>query len=842
VIDPPYLGAVGNQTTNENTPVSFTLTSTDPENAGVEYIVVDATTEEAPTNVTVSINQSTGQVTLTPAAGFTGVESLLVGVRGSAAADQNLAYDTQQITLTVEIPTSTTAVAGAGAELDLSNAYNRVGITTDGATFTGGLDGVGYAYSATNTGTSVNWNGLSFNLGAAGTNNVVQATGQTIQLPAGQYSQLDLLATGVLGNQTAQTFTVTYTDGATTTLTQSLSDWFTSQKYQGEAVALATPYRNTAAGGADHRTFNIYGYEIDLDNGRTVSSITLPDDSKVEVLAISLGAPVVAPTNVVATASSPDEIDLTWTAATGAVTGYDIIRSTVSGGPYTTLLNATPLVPGTTSFQDTTAVPGNTYYYVIQSVNVSMDSPLSNQASATTPTTSSNLEVDLTEDFDATGITTKGTKFSSGLDGLNNALPANQLGTSVTSGGTDFTLGQADTLNVVAAVGQTITLPAGQYSQLRFLATGVQGNQLNQTFTILYTDGTEATLTQSLSDWYTPQHYAGESIAATTTYRTTAAGGVDNRPFNVYGYTINLDSSKTVSALILPDNRFVRILAVSMVAPVAAPTGLTASTTSPNIVNLSWTASASAATGYNVYRGTTSGGESSSPLNSTPLAAGTTSYQDTTAVAGNTYYYVVKAVNASALSSISNEVTVAIPATSTNTSVDLASNYNLTGITVKGTKFTGGLDGVGNALSLANVGSSATVGGVTFNLGAAGVNDVVQAAGQTVGLPTGQFSQLQFLATAVNGNQKNQTFTVHYTDGTSTTITQSISDWFTPQHFAGESVAISSPYRNTSAGGTDNRTFDVYSYTIALDSSKTVSSITLPNNSHVEVLAMTAVQ
>ena len=41
-------------------------------------------------------------------------------------------------------------------------------------------------------------------------------------------------------------------------------------------------------------------------------------------------------------------------------------------------------------------------------------------------------------------------------------------------------------------------------------------------------------------------------------------------------------------------------------------------------------------------------------------------------------------------------------------------------------------------------------------------------------------------ATGVNGNQANQTFTVNYSDGTSTSFTQSLSDWFTPQNYAGE--------------------------------------------------------
>jgi fibronectin type 3 domain-containing protein len=80
-------------------------------------------------------------------------------------------------------------------------------------------------------------------------------------------------------------------------------------------------------------------------------------------------------------------------------------------------------------------------------------------------------------------------------------------------------------------------------------------------------------------------------------------------------------------------------------------------------VILSWTASATppAVTGYNVYRGTASGGESSTALNST-LISGTT-YTDENVTAGTTYYYVVKAIasNGVTLSAPSKEAAAAVP-------------------------------------------------------------------------------------------------------------------------------------------------------------------------------------
>ena len=77
-------------------PVTFTLTSTDP-GAGVVYKVVDPVTFGAPANATVSINQTTGQVTLTPNAGFTGTINLLAEVRSSTADDVQANYNDRSV-------------------------------------------------------------------------------------------------------------------------------------------------------------------------------------------------------------------------------------------------------------------------------------------------------------------------------------------------------------------------------------------------------------------------------------------------------------------------------------------------------------------------------------------------------------------------------------------------------------------------------------------------------------------------------------------------------------------------------------------------------------------------
>jgi len=81
--------------------------------------------------------------------------------------------------------------------------------------------------------------------------------------------------------------------------------------------------------------------------------------------------------------------------------------------------------------------------------------------------------------------------------------------------------------------------------------------------------------------------------------------------------------------------------------------------TTASTVALTWTASTSTVSGYNVYRGTTSGGPYSTKLNSSLVTV--VNYSDSTVTSGQTYYYVVTAVNSSDVESVdSNQATAQI--------------------------------------------------------------------------------------------------------------------------------------------------------------------------------------
>ncbi len=179
----------------------------------------------------------------------------------------------------------------SGTPVDLSGVFDRLdSIVTDGTSFSSarGIDVAGHALSANQLGSSVAWNGLNFNIGAANGSNSIAALGQIINLPAGNYSSLNLLATTTYNNEPSMTFTVTYTDNTTQTFTQSLSSWTTPQSYSGESVVKSMSYVDKYDGTETAGTYDVYGYSFALNSGKQVKSITLPNQGNINVLAMTL--------------------------------------------------------------------------------------------------------------------------------------------------------------------------------------------------------------------------------------------------------------------------------------------------------------------------------------------------------------------------------------------------------------------------------------------------------------------------------------------------------------------------------------------------------------------------
>ena len=173
----------------------------------------------------------------------------------------------------------------------------------------------------------------------------------------------------------------------------------------------------------------------------------------------------------------------------------------------------------------------------------------------------------------------------------------------------------------------------------------------------------------------------------------------------------------------------------------------------------------------------------------------------------------------------------------TTTAVNLSNAYNLDGISREANPTDGNLDGKGNTYSADLLPARSVLNRVNYNFGPTNANalNVVQATGQTIALPAGNYTSLSFVGTAVNQSQSGS-FVVNYTDGSSVTSNLTLSDWYTgPQN--GEAVAVNFSHRNE-PGGPSSSTFYLYGYNMVLNSTKSVSSLTLPNNSNIKLLAV----
>lgn len=180
--------------------------------------------------------------------------------------------------------------AGSSVPVNLSAFFGTAGIFSGGpvAPATGGVDGEGNGYPAQSLGATQTVKGVQFTLGRADAPDLIACHGQVVPLPAGPHASLWLLGSAVEGSQMAQAFTVTYTDGTTEALVQNMSDWFLPGGFPGESRAVKTPYRLSAQGARDPRTFYVYSYGFKLDGTKTVKSVTLPDNENVKLFAVSL--------------------------------------------------------------------------------------------------------------------------------------------------------------------------------------------------------------------------------------------------------------------------------------------------------------------------------------------------------------------------------------------------------------------------------------------------------------------------------------------------------------------------------------------------------------------------
>ncbi|MFZ0760090.1 MAG: hypothetical protein WAM69_09090, partial [Candidatus Sulfotelmatobacter sp.] len=504
---PAYPNQPSNIYLNQSTTTTPTVTVNSQNNFNG---TVDLSVSSLPSGVTGAFSpastSSTSTLTLkaTSTATTVGSDYLTVTGTSGSTAPLNAPY-------TILSVSAATGTGGSGTPVNLSSAYNLAGIYADGITFGTGLDGAGNGYSSKLLTANRILNGVQFNFGPANTkscggsgqsactNDVVSSTGQTITLPSGQFTTLQLLATAIDGPILSQAFTVTYADGTTSTFTQSFSDWCgcsastpSPGQQPGESFAVVMPYRDEAAGTPDSRVFNLYAYTFVLNSAKTVLSLTLPSQP-------NTGAVVV----LAATLSSQS------TGVQVSLSSEFNIAGLFSNG---VTFEGTGDIDGTADTDACTVSAGCSDAYSEQQLGLT----------STTPPT----------------LTLKGTTFNFGT-------------VNTTDCGTGLSACISDMIDLTTG-GVTVSLPSNQqtsYTTLSMLGTGVNGSQTG-TVTVTYTTGSATTINQTFSDWCNFTSNSNESIAVGGISRINSDGTLSTGvSCNLYSYTYTLDPTRTLKSV-----------------------------------------------------------------------------------------------------------------------------------------------------------------------------------------------------------------------------------------------------------------------------------------------------
>jgi len=519
----------------------------------------------------------------------------------------------QPRTFAVRLAASPTKTAPIHS-LPVTLAYDLATASDDGTHTAAGFDREGNSLPAEMLPAQITFNNVQFKLASAktGVPNALVAKGQTIDLPAGRHNRVYLLAASAEGDQKA-TFKVEEKK-----VELNIQDWGgfigqwddrqwsagdTSSDNYGRMTGLTPAYikradlawycshhHNAAGENVSYGYSYLFAYPIDLPAG--ARTITLPDNDKIRILALSVAeenpevepvqplydllAPPPAGADDFALRTAADSISIlkgrstTTTVSVGRRGNFrSSVAFSVSGLPAGVTASFSPSSAARMSKMTLTADDSSKLATSTITIAGTSGGILHTATAALTvgAIKKGTVAVDLSATYNATGIHTDGSHFAAAAsaDGEGFAYSKEALGLSPLWDGVEFNLGPANAPDAVTS--KTVTLPQGKFGTLNLLATGVEGGQESQVFTITYADGTSSSVTQSLSDWYEPGSYKGESEAIVAPYRLAGDGSKDNRSFYLYGYSFTLDGNKVVRSITLPDNEHVLIFAITLVPP-----------------------------------------------------------------------------------------------------------------------------------------------------------------------------------------------------------------------------------------------------------------------------------
>jgi IPT/TIG domain len=310
--------------------------------------------------------------------GFTNSASVSFG--GVAAASVVVVSSTELQAVTPVHPSGTVTVAVT------QNPHNQSATLTGGFTYISStsisISSASPVTGPTSGGTVVTVNGTGFQSGAAVAFGSTQSTAVTV------VSSTQISAMSPPGNSGTVAIIVTDPDAQSATLRSAFT--YTS----APSVSSISPNSGPVTGGT---TVTILGSGFQSGANVTfggISATSVKLVSSTELQAVSPVSPAGTVSIDVTNTNSQSgtlasgftyfhTVSLTWTDSLSGVSGFNVYRSSTSGGPYTRV-NSTIL--SSTLFTDNNVQTGQTYFYVTTAVNNSnVESVYSNQAQAVVP-------------------------------------------------------------------------------------------------------------------------------------------------------------------------------------------------------------------------------------------------------------------------------------------------------------------------------------------------------------------------------------------------------------------------------------------------------------------------
>jgi hypothetical protein len=362
------------------------------------------------------------------------------------------------------------------------------------------------------------------------------------------------------------------------------------------------------------------------------------------------------PTGLSAVQQGSGSVGLTWNDLSFTETGYQVLRSTVPGGPYSTVAT---LSNNSTSHTDNLSLSeGTSYYYVVRATGAGGNSANSNEDGAITfPATPSGLTAT------PTGESTIGLSWSDNSQHETNYV----VQRSLSSGG------GYSTINTLPANTITYTDPGrtvGTNYYYRVYAIGAGGNSGFSNISGAATvpnapTGLSATALGATSislNWTDNSSQENGFRILRSTSSGSGYAQIATVSANIISYTNSTGLTEGTRYYYIvqatgPADPSGDSNEASAITWPAAPSGLAAIPASETSIGLHWTDNSSGETGYQVQRSLTPG--TGFGIIAT-LGPGSTTFTDGGRSPGTPYYYRVRATGTGGNSLFSNEASATI--------------------------------------------------------------------------------------------------------------------------------------------------------------------------------------